>query len=191
MKKIFSIYLGIALLVLCVGFTSCSKDDNNVSGGGKKLLVGKWKYYAKADLSYDDGWFPIPIPISDSIYIQFNSNGSCYINGYVNTNTNYPTKPTTWEIDGGQLNVEKNAWSKINFKRDPNNADFSWWISFWDKSKFSNDYFANYYYQYIDINGDYHSESPYDYDIEFKFDYPDILVEMVNSCYYRMYIRVK
>ena len=41
MKKYFSIWSMVVLMTMCVGFSSCSKDDDG--GGNDNSLVGKWE----------------------------------------------------------------------------------------------------------------------------------------------------
>jgi len=182
MKKTVNTLLGGTLLVFFVIFSSCNEINKN----NNTLLVGKWKYYAFANLAYADGW---QIVDNNNVYIQFNSNGSCNINGWKYKNLENPTKPTKWEIVGDhELLVEKGKWNGIKFTGDPHNDDFVWSVNFLRKSEADDQYFPHYYY-YPDKNG---LDIPYDYDVDFQFDYPDILfISTENFCQYLMFIRVK
>ncbi len=45
MKKVFSIWSWTMLLVLCVGVSSCSRDEEGgSSGGSSNPLIGKWSF---------------------------------------------------------------------------------------------------------------------------------------------------
>ena len=114
MKKVLSIW-SMAVLAMCVvGFSSCSKDDDEGKGGDTKkfsqLLVGKWKYYAH----FNSGW----IYASDDSYIQFNSDGS------LSLFSNYKT----WEIvgEGDAYYGEYGGSYKVALKGHPTADDLIW-----------------------------------------------------------------
>lgn len=73
MKKFqFSVFAMIIMAFVCVGFASCSSDDDN--GGGDSALVGKWYSFHSSSIDYIEAW-------------QFNSNGSCKYGEWSNGRT--------------------------------------------------------------------------------------------------------
>ena len=116
----------VALVTLCVGFSSCSKDDDEGGSGDTKkfseLLVGKWKYYSY----YNSDWFEV----EPDVYVQFNADGSFSPGGKFNGNF------TTWEIigTGGTSYGEYGNSYKVVLKGDPMNDDRTWDICIIGKS---------------------------------------------------------
>ena len=127
MKKVFSIWSLAMLMVMCVGFASCSKDENKGGNGGmsqkdfSKQIVGKWKYFAY----YHDGWNVV----ENGNYIQFNSDGTLSSSNYktwkvigegstiftVNGNDIYSYKV---ELSGDPMNNDQTTWD-ICFRAKP------------------------------------------------------------------------
>ena len=113
MKKVLSIWSWAMVLALCVGFSSCSNDDDE-GGSNKdfsKLIVGKWKYYSY----YNSDWFEV----EQDVYVQFNADGSFTPGGKFNGNF------TTWEVTGrGSTSYGEYGDSyKVVLKGDPMNDD--------------------------------------------------------------------
>jgi hypothetical protein len=114
MKKVFSIWSMVILMTMSVGFSSCSKDDDEGDKGGdtkkfSELLVGKWKYHSY----YNADW----IEVSYDSFIQFNSDGSVSFRDY-----------QTWEVTGkgGAAYGEYGESYKVVLKGDPYNDDVTW-----------------------------------------------------------------
>ena len=120
MKKVLSIWSLTMLLVMCVGFTSCSKDDDDGGKGGdtkkfSELLLGKWKYYAY----YDGDW----CKVDNEYYIQFNSDGSF--------SPNYKT----WELSASNETVGPYGnYYNLALKGHPYEDDAIWSICIVGKS---------------------------------------------------------
>jgi hypothetical protein len=94
MKKFMNFFLMAAMVAFCVGFSSCSEDDDEGENSKKefsKLIVGKWKYYAYAY----EGWHEV----DRDVYVQFNADGSFSSSG--NYADLYPLSSfKTWEHIG-------------------------------------------------------------------------------------------
>ena len=111
MKKYSFLFCMMVVMTMCLGLSSCSKDDDK-GGNNKdfsKLLVGKWQYYAYVN----DGWNMV----ENGGYIQFNSDGTL-------SSSNYKT----WEVIGkGDSYFNKYGDSyKVKLKGDPMNDDAIW-----------------------------------------------------------------
>jgi hypothetical protein len=122
MKKVLSVWSLVMLMTMCVGFSSCSKDDEEEGDGNdtkkfSELLVGKWKYHSY----YNADW----IEVSYDSFIQFNSDGSVSFRGY-----------KTWEVagKGGAYYNQYGDSYKVILKGDPNNDDATWDICIIGKS---------------------------------------------------------
>jgi len=123
MKKALSIWSLAILMVMCVGFSSCSDDDDD--GGNKdfsKLIVGQWKYHSY----YNSDWYEV----EPDVYVQFNADGSFTSGGKFNGNF------TTWEIigTGGTDYGDYGNSYKVVLKGDPMNDDRTWDICIIGKS---------------------------------------------------------
>ena len=93
MKKVFNHWYGVVILALCIGFTSCSNDDDSEGS-----LIGKWQLYEiSPSIGYDDcnfeGW------------MEIKDDGTCIFFDQCEDST----EGGTWTREGNELTFVSNG----------------------------------------------------------------------------------
>lgn len=82
MKKVYSIFVLLAMIVVTLSFTACGGDDDKVneSQNYASKFSDTWKFTeinAQYGSSISSGW----TPIEGDLILQLNNNGSCTLRG--------------------------------------------------------------------------------------------------------------
>lgn len=94
MKKVFNIWNWAILLTLCIGISSCSKEDDEIRG----LIVGKWQLVEIiVNEDYNHNWPPCTF----EMWWEFKNNGN--FTQYDPCDIETPVINTIWTLDGNTL----------------------------------------------------------------------------------------
>jgi len=116
MKKVFSIWFSIVLIALCMGFSSCSKDENVSNGGNNnpENLIGHWYYQKGGSWSLGDAHIGKGYP--DNSQIIFKKDGT-YEASDSNPYNDWDYYGT-WSVKGDKLTVLQSYYNFNGARKD-------------------------------------------------------------------------
>ncbi len=100
MKKVFNCSVVMVLMTLCVGFSSCSSDEE---GSGSNTIVGKWYEFKEEKVS---GIECITSSFNPDSWWQFKDDGTWE---YYHVDDN-ETERGTWSINGSILTITDSSF---------------------------------------------------------------------------------
>ncbi|WP_294620017.1 lipocalin family protein [uncultured Bacteroides sp.] len=103
MKKFeLKFWLSCMVMALCVGFTSCSDDDDEgIAGDAKTLIIGTWQStWNKGYEIYDGEKEEWDEAYTDEVYTFKKDGTGTYKDEYDNS-----TDPFTWSVSGNKLKL--------------------------------------------------------------------------------------
>lgn len=106
--RTFKLFAALMMAVVCVGLSSCSKDDDEKIGSTDDL-VGKWQ------LTWTKGWEVDSDgsryewdEADDGQFFIFNNDGTGY-----ETENNVDKYPYTWKLNGNKLTLTYDGYEDI------------------------------------------------------------------------------
>lgn len=112
-KNSFYLFAMMMAVVLCVGFTSCSSDDDDEGDAG---LVGTWRYVSY-ETHYNNGKVEVMDPNSYGVesYWHFNADGT--MDGYESYRGEFDVAHFTYKYEGKTLIVDEVEYEVISLTK--------------------------------------------------------------------------
>lgn len=145
-KNSFYLFAMMMAVVLCVGFASCSSDDDEGGSGNTNSFVGTWMWLSD-ETHYSNGTMD-DYDINDQHYYQFKTNGIVVLYTYYdnklyieNGKYSYDEKTKTltfsWSGDGDYENEKREiiSCSDVEMKWKSNKDGSSYVVSTYMKVK--------------------------------------------------------